>query len=337
MKPMSVRSESIDHDDARHDVGVVPPMHNEEANAAAVIERVDAALAPTGRRYGIIVVSEGSTDRIEAILREGASEVPPLRAVMLSRNVGQSAALDAGVRSSRVPAVVVLDGDLQNLPEDVPRILDEPDEGYDLVSGMRAERSEPCMLKQLSTRVANWMLRKVTGCPVRDMAGLEAIRGDLARSLRISRGQHRLLPARVWLRGGSISELPTKFTPRASGRSHCGITRSFDVCFDIMLLWFLDSAVSRPFHLLARAAMLLFAVVGVVMSWILWHTFVNGVDMGTRPPFLVAIVFLLAGLFVLAARFILENLAGFSESIRGTQGWQVREIVSGEPRDRPHA
>ncbi|MGA0174447.1 MAG: glycosyltransferase, partial [Phycisphaerales bacterium] len=91
------------------------------------------------------------------------------------------------------------------------------------------------------------------------------------------------------------------------------------------------------FHLLARAAMLLFTVDAVVMPWLLWDKFANGVDMGTRPPFLVAIMFFLAGLFVLAAGFILENLAGFSESIRGTQGWQVREIVSGEPRDRPHA
>lgn len=334
---MSLSPEASNREVARLDVSVVAPMHNEEGNVAAFVERVDAALAMTGRRYEIIVVSDGSTDGTETILRECSKSHPSLRAVMLSRNVGQSAALDSGIRSSRGRAVVVMDGDLQNLPEDVPRLLDELDKGFDLVSGTRVGRSESRMLKLLPSRIANWMLRKVTGCPVRDMGGFKAIRGDLARSLRISRGQHRLLPAQVWLRGGSISEIPTQFPPRASGRSHYGIARSFDVFFDILLLWFQASAGSRPFHLLARAAMLLFAVDAVVMPWLLWDKFVNGVDMGTRPPFLVAIMFFLAGLFVLAAGFILEILAGVSESIRGNRGWQVREIVSSDPEDRPHA
>ena len=198
------------------DVSVVAPMHNEEGNVAAFVERIDQALAPTSRRYEIIVVSDGSTDRTESLLREHAKKVPSLRAVMLSRNVGQSAALDAGIQQSRGRAVVVMDGDLQNLPEDVPRLLEELDKGFDLVSGTRIGRSESYMLKLLPSRIANWMLRKVTGCPVRDMGGFKAIRGELARSLRISRGQHRLLPAQVWLRGGSISEIPTQFPPRAS-------------------------------------------------------------------------------------------------------------------------
>lgn len=315
------------------DVSVIAPMHNEEGSVREFVERVDDALAATERSYEIIVVSDGSTDATESLLRSCSSERPRLRAVMLSRNVGQSAALDAGIRTSSGAAIVVMDGDLQNRPEDVPRLLDELDKGFDLVSGTRVGRSESYMLKLLPSRIANWLLRAVTGCPVRDMGGFKAIRGDLARSLRISRGQHRLLPAQVWLRGGSISEIPTEFPPRTSGRSHYGIARSLDVFFDILLLWFQASAGSRPFHLLARAAMALFAVDAVVMPILLWEKFAHGVDMGTRPPFLVAIMFFLAGLFVLAAGFILEILAGVSESVREARGWQIREIVSQDPGD----
>jgi len=307
-------------------VSVVVPVHNEEATVADLVSRTVAVLERLGRPFEIILVSDGSTDRTEARIRELLPTEPGVRLFVLSRNVGQSAALDAGIQHSRGDAVIVMDADLQHPPEAIPDLLAELDRGFDLVSGSRIGRDESKVKRLIPSRVANWMLRTVTGCPVRDMGGYKCLRGDLARRMVLSRGRHRLLPALVWLMGGSVSEVPVQAAGRSDGRSHYGLGRTIDVFFDILLLWFQASAGSRPFHLLGRVAVALLAVDAVIMPVLLWDKFINGVDLGTRPPFLVAIMFFLAALFVLAAGFILEILADTSSSLRGTRNWVVRSV-----------
>lgn len=316
-------------DDAVASISVVVPAHNEEATIRHLVARTIAALRAAALPYELIIVSDGSTDRTNEILAELAPRTPGLRVLLLSRNLGQSAALDAGIQQSVGDAVIVIDADLQQPPEEIPRLVEELARGFDLVSGTRTGRDESAVLRLLPSRIANWMLRKVTGCPIRDMGGFKCLRGDIARSIVLARGRHRLLPALVWLMGGSVSEVPVKAAPRAGGDSHYGLRRSIDVFFDILLMWFEASAGRRPFYLLGRIAIGLLAVDAVIMPVLLWDKFVNGVDMGTRPPFLVAIMFFLAALFVLAAGFILEILADANAGRRGTRGWRVRRVIDG--------
>jgi len=322
----SIRAAMSPHAD-RVAISTVTPMHDEEACVEEFVHRVDAALRDLGRPYEIIVVSDGSTDRTEALLETLSTSTSALRAICLSRNMGQCSAIDAGIQESRGDLVVVLDGDLQHLPEEIPLLVRKADEGFDLVSGSRGQRVESLVLRRIPSRIANWLLRSVSGCPVRDMGGFKCLRGDLARSLRLRAGQHRLLPALIWQRGGSVGEVIVSAPPRFAGRSHYGLSRSLDVLLDIVMLWFQNSFKSRPLYLFGRIALVLLAIDAIIMPVLLWQKFVHDVPMGTRPPFLIAIMVFLSALFVLSSGFVLELLSDALNATSGVRPWVVRRRI----------
>jgi glycosyltransferase involved in cell wall biosynthesis len=309
------------------ELSVVTPMRNEELCAREFVRRVDMVLDILGRSAEIVVVSDGSTDQTEPILRELSAQCPRLRCVFLSRNVGQANALYAGLQHSRGDYVVVMDADLQNLPEDIPAMVAEMDKGYALVSASREDRPESKFIRLIPSKIANWLLRRVSGCSIRDMGGFKCLRGDIARSLRLRPGQHRLLPALVHLRGGRTGEIFVKAGPRFAGTSHYGIGRSFDVFFDILMLWFQASYKSRPLYLFGRVGLLLASFDCIIMPWLLFEKFAYDIPMGTRPPFLVAILFALAALFMFIAGFILELLSDALNATTGVDPYIVRETV----------
>lgn len=310
------------------EISVVAPMYNEEGCVDEFLRRTDAALRAIGVSHEIIIVSDGSTDDTNRRLRAGVERYPSLRVLILARNVGQCSALYAGIQASCGRVVVVTDGDLQHKPEDIQLLFDKLNQGYTLVSGNRKGRKESLVTKRIPSRVANWLLRQVTGCEIKDMGGFKAIDGDMARSLRLRPGHHRLLPALVHMRGGSTAELWIDVQERFAGKSHYGISRSFDVIFDILMLGFQSSFKARPLYLFGRIGVLLLLVDCVVMPWLLWEKFVDGIDMGTRPPFLVAIMFFLAALFFLAMGFVLELLTDANNAIGAVKPYVVREEIS---------
>jgi glycosyltransferase involved in cell wall biosynthesis len=309
------------------DISVVAPVYNEELCVEEFLRRTDAAMVALGRSYEIVVVSDGSTDRTEELLRAGAARYPALQSFFLSRNVGQCSALYAGIQATRGRIVIVTDGDLQHRPEDIHQLVERLEEGFVLVSGSRANRKESKYLKLIPSKIANFLLRSVTGCEIRDMGGFKAIEGEMARSLRLRPGQHRLLPALVHMRGGATSELWIECQERFAGKSHYGLARSFDVFFDILMLGFQSSFKARPLYLFGRIGLLLLLVDCVVMPWLLYEKFAFAKDMGTRPPFLVAIMFFLAALFFLAMGFVLELLSDVNDTVGGARPYIVREHI----------
>ena len=312
------------------EISVVAPVYNEELCIEEFMRRTDAALRATGLTHEIVIVSDGSTDATDRLLREGAARYPSLRAVLLARNIGQCGALYAGIQHARGRVIVVTDGDLQHKPEDIIVLYTKLQEGFTLVSGNRAGRKESLLTKRIPSRIANWLLRQVTGCEIRDMGGFKALDGDMARSLRLRPGHHRLLPALVHMRGGSTAELWIECQERFAGKSHYGLSRSFDVIFDVLMLGFQASFKARPLYLFGRIGVMLLLVDCIVMPWLLWEKFAHGVDMGTRPPFLVAIMFFLAALFFLAMGFVLELLTDANNAIGASKPYVVRERIGGQ-------
>lgn len=309
-------------------VSVVTPMHNEELCVAEFLRRTDAVLGTLPGQHEIVIVDDGSTDRTPALLDEALTRMPRLRVVTLARNVGQCSALMAGLQASRGACVIVMDGDLQNAPEDIPALVAELDRGHDLVSGFRGGRVEG-PIRRIPSRLANALLRRVSGCDVRDMGGYKALRGDIARSLRLRPGQHRLLPAIVHMRGGSTSEIVVQHHERFAGRSHYGLSRTIDVLIDIVLLWMQGSFKSRPMYLFGRVAIVLLAMDCLIMPWLLYEKFAMGKDMGTRPPFLVAIMLFLSALSIFATGFILELLSEANNTVGGVRPYLVRSERQG--------
>ncbi len=325
--------------DQKIEISVVTPMHNEELCVREFHRRVTAVLSGLDLAYEIVIVNDGSTDATGPIIRELAGTDPHLVGVFLARNRGQCTATYAGIQHSRGRYVIIMDGDLQHPPEELPGLIDTVRQGYDMVKGVRVNRSESLVLRRIPSRVANYLLRATSKCEVRDMGGLSIMRGDLARSLILREGQHRLLPVLVHNLGGSVAEVPTSAPQRFAGQSHYGIGRSFDVLFDIILLWFQNSFKKRPVYLFGRIALALFALASLIMLWLLYEKIFFGEHMGTRPPFLGAVLLYLASLGFISTGFILELLSGVLESVHHAKPYQVREIVgrrdcggSGEPK-----
>ena len=289
------------------------------------MRRTDAALGAMGRSYEIIVVSDGSTDRTEEIVRKLHEQHPALRGVFLARNGGQCTALYAGIQESRGDVVVVMDGDLQHLPEEIHLLVERMDDGTALVSGSRTGRTESLVLRRLPSRLANAMLRRVSGCPIRDMGGFKAIRGDVARALRLRPGHHRLLPALVWMRGGSVAEVFVSAPPRFAGQSHYGLGRSMDVLFDVVMLWFQGATRSRPMYLFGRVGLVVLSLDALVGAWLLWEKLYRGEPLTERPMFFVVVMLFLAALFMLAMGFVLELLSDAVNGIGNGRPYVVRE------------
>lgn len=306
-------------------ISVVTPMHNEEACVEEFVRRTDAALGAMGRSYEIIVVSDGSTDQTEEIVRKLHEQHPALRGVFLARNGGQCTALYAGIQESRGDVVVVMDGDLQHLPEEIHLLVERMDDGTALVSGSRTGRTESLVLRRLPSRLANAMLRRVSGCPIRDMGGFKAIRGDVARALRLRPGHHRLLPALVWMRGGSVAEVFVSAPPRFAGQSHYGLGRSMDVLFDVVMLWFQGATRSRPMYLFGRVGLAVLALDALAGAWLLWEKLYRGEPLTERPMFFVVVMLFLAALFMLAMGFVLELLSDTVNGIGNGRPYVVRE------------
>jgi len=311
------------------EVSIVTPMHNEELCVREFHGRIGAALQGLGASYEIVLVNDGSTDQTPAIIRELAQADPHLVGVFLARNRGQCTAIFAGIQHSRGRYVVIMDGDLQHPPEEVPSLIEKIREGYDLVKGVRQKRQESLLLRRIPSLIANYLMRATSKCDIHDMGGLSCLDGDLARSLKLREGQHRLIPALVYSQGGAVCEVPTSAPPRFAGKSHYGIGRSIDVLFDIVLLWFQNSYKQRPVYLFGRISLWLFLLATLTMVWLLYEKLFLGVHMGTRPPFLGAVLFYLSSLGFMSTGLILEVLVNTHDVVSGNRPFKVREVVRG--------
>lgn len=316
------------------EISVVAPMHNEASCVDEFCTRVEAVLSQFSDSYEIIIVNDGSTDDTGHKLDGYAAANPRLRHVRLARQSGQWAAIYAGFQSSRGEYVVMMDGDLQNKPEEIPLLVNEIRKGFDLVSGRRMRRNESFVLRRLPSALANWLLRKTTGCTVRDMGGFKCLRGEIARELRMRAGFHRLLPAVVHLMGGSITEVPTTSAPRFAGQSHYGLGRAIDVLFDVALLWFQSSCKSRPVYLFGRVSLSLLMMGTAVLLWLLNDKFTYGIDMGSRPPFLATVVIFLSSLGFMSLGFVLEFLSDLLNTVTDRKPYRIAEITGSETADR---
>src|SRR5918996_803168 len=238
-------------------LSVVIPVYNEEENVEPLIQEINAVVEPLGKSYEIVVVDDGSLDNTFLVLAQLHQNEPHLRVVRLKRNFGQTAAMAAGLAHADGEVVVMMDGDGQNDPADIPTLLAELDRGADLVSGWRHPRRDPwlsrCLLSQTANRLISWATRVKLhdyGCT------LKAMRKDVAKNLKLYGEMHRFIPAIAYERGARVSELKVNHRPRLRGKSKYGITRTLRVILDLLTVKFLISYSTRPSHI--------FAPVGVI-------------------------------------------------------------------------
>lgn len=288
------------------DLSVVVPIHNEVDNIDSVHAELVAVLGGGPWTYELVFVDDGSSDESFARLSALRARDPHVTVVKLSRNFGQTAAIAAGLSHSHGTDVVLIDGDRQNDPADIPRLLAKRAEGYDLVVGWRVERRDPWLSRRLPSQVANRIIGRITGVRLHDYGcTLKAIRGDLARSLRLYGEMHRFIPALVDDLGGRVAELPVHHRPRVAGISKYGLSRTVRVLLDLVTVKFLSLYSTRPIHIFGVAGLVATAAGLLITGWLGFERLLLGAPIGGRPILLLGIL-----LTVMGMQFVTMGLLG---------------------------
>ncbi|MCX7913820.1 MAG: glycosyltransferase family 2 protein [Thermodesulfovibrionales bacterium] len=277
-------------------LSVVVPLYNEEENVEILHARLKEVLDSLKLEYEILYVDDGSEDRTLELL-ERIQEKDSDRVIVLSlrRNFGQTAAFAAGFDLARGDVVVTIDGDLQNDPADIPKLL-EAIEGYDLVSGWRKKRKDPFFSRRLPSMIANWLISKVTGVRLHDYGcSLKAYRREVIKNLRLYGEMHRFIPALASWYGVRIKEIETTHQPRLRGKSKYGISRTIKVLLDLLTIKFLQSFSTKPMQFFGPIGVLFSLCGTTICLYLSFEKFFSGVDIGTRPLLLLGVLLLIIG------------------------------------------
>ncbi len=317
-------------DDSDLDLSIIVPVMNEEGNVQLLREQIHATLGDGPLRYEILYVDDGSRDSTPRLLADMSASDPRVRAVMFRRNFGQTAAMQAGIDHARGDVIVFMDGDLQNDPADIPRLLAKLDEGFDLVHGWRKDRQDTFINRRLPSRIANWLISRSTGFPVNDLGcSLKAIRREIAEELELYGEMHRFIPILAHRRGARCAEMVTHHRARHAGQTKYGISRTTRVVLDLLTVLYLLKFFDSPMKLFGRIGMLAAAVSVVSGVATLGMKFVGGVDMTGNPLLLQTMVAALAAIQFFSLGLVGEVCARIYYS-RSRRQYAVRTVYEAD-------
>jgi glycosyltransferase involved in cell wall biosynthesis len=305
-------------------ISVVVPMYNEEGNVADLHREIDEVCRANGYEYEIIFVDDGSNDRTFEIIQGLA----PVTCIRFRKNFGQTAAMDAGVKKAQYPLVVTMDGDRQNDPADIPRLIEELERsGKDMISGWRRKRKDSFM-KRIFSRGAHFLRRLMVHDGIHDSGcSLKVYRSECFEGVTLYGEMHRFIPAVLKIKGFTLGELEVNHRPRTAGKTKYNWRRSIKGFLDMLSVWFWNKFAVRPLHLLGGLGMLSIFL-GLIVSVIGVTLYVQGNDLFKNVLPILAMFLLLSGvqLFVsgLMADMLAKNYFGTTEDVP----YKVKEVIS---------
>jgi len=308
-------------------LSVVVPVFNELESLDILHQQLKAVLTALERTYEIIYVDDGSTDGSLVKLRKLAEEDDTVAVIQLRRNFGQTAALSAGIDLARGEVVVCQDADLQNDPEDIPRLLAKLEEGYDLVSGWRKNRQDHWLWRKTTSVLANWLISRVVDFKLHDIGcTLKAYRRELLNHIRLYGQMHRFIPALALQVGARVAEIPVNHKPRLYGRSKYGISRTFSVILDLLTIKFLGSFSSNPLRVFGGFGLVLIGLsflTGIIM---VFQKFYYNQSLIQTPLLLLSAMLFILGFFCVLQGFTAELLIRTYHESQGKPTYIVRQI-----------
>jgi dolichol-phosphate mannosyltransferase len=297
-------------------ISVVIPVHNEERSVALLYDELASAFASDGRSWEAVFVDDGSTDGTFGALTRLHDASDNVRVVRLRRNFGKAAALDAGFDEAAGEIVVTIDGDLQDDPAEIPRLLAKLDEGYDLVSGWKTRRRDP-WTRRVPSRIFNGVAGTVSGVRLHDMnCGLKAYRAEVVEGMQLYGELHRYIPVLAHYRGYRVTELPVHHRPREHGRSNYGVERYVRGFLDLLTVTFMGRYRHRPLHLFGGVG-LLFSLLGAVILAYLTVVKLTGEPIGQRPLLLLGVLLVVVGIQLLSLGLLSELITSHHEERTG--------------------
>ena len=305
-------------------LSIVVPVLNEEGNVQPLIARIAEALAKV--EHELIFVDDGSNDRTVAEIERFAT--PNTRLVVLSRNYGQTTAMAAGVDAAQGELIVMLDGDLQNDPYDIPLMMDRMREGnWDVVAGIRSDRKDGLLLRKLPSKMANCLIRHATGVQISDYGcTLKLFKSDIAKNLGLYGELHRYIPVLASMCGAKMTQMQVRHHARHAGVSKYGIGRTLKVASDLMLMVFIRKYGQRPMHLFGTTGIVLFCT-GFFMSAYMLFEKLRGVSIAGRPLLFLGLMLTVAGVQLITTGFIADLIMRTYYESQNKKPYQIKKTT----------
>lgn len=311
------------------DLSIIVPLYNEEDNLKLLYHAITNALVPLKLEYEILFIDDGSRDGTFVTAAEVARADSRLRIIKFRRNYGQTPAMVAGIEHARGTILITMDGDLQNDPNDIPIFLDKLREGYDIVVGWRYNRQDKLITRKIPSKIANWLIGKITGVPIKDNGcSLKAYRANVIKNIPLYSEMHRFIPAMASIAGTQIAEVKVNHHARRYGKSKYGLSRIYKVLLDLLVIKTLLTFSARPMIGFAMVAL----IAGVVSGATLLAGLLGSLDGGPQPT----TIFFGLGLLYAALAITLLLWGMLAEIIYRT-GDLKREVLASLATKHPEA
>ncbi len=277
-------------------ISVVIPLYNEEENVQELHRSLKSVLDKLGTDYEVLFIDDGSSDNTLKFLQDIQAADSNVIVLSLRRNFGQTAAFAAGFDYSRGDIIITMDGDLQNDPNDIPKLIEQMKD-HDLVSGWRKKRKDPFISRRLPSIMANWLISKVTGVNLHDYGcSLKAYKRDVIKNLKLYGEMHRFIPAVASWYGVRIAEVETEHHPRVHGKSKYGISRTMKVVLDLITVKFLQSFSTKPLQFFGPIGLASGMLGFLISTYLAIEKLIAGKDIGSRPLLLLGSLLIIVGI-----------------------------------------
>jgi glycosyltransferase involved in cell wall biosynthesis len=311
---------------------IVVPFHNEQNSVAELHRQLSEVLNGRYEPAEIIFVDDHSTDATLDILKGIAEKDPRVVVIRLKRNYGQTVALAAGFDYAEGDVIISMDGDLQHDPADIPQMLRTFEEtGCDIVSGWRKKRVDNFLLRRAPSRVANWLMSKLSGVNIHDFGTtFKVYRKDTIKQIKLYGDMHRFIPALASWNGATVVEVPISNIERPGGHSHYGLSRTVRVLFDLLTIRFLLKYVTRPLHFFGPVGLLSLALGLMINLWMISEKLIYGTDLFDKhgPLMILGAILILAGVQLISSGLIGEMLSRTYFESQGKPIYAIEKVIT---------
>jgi len=289
------------------EISIIIPIFNEEESLKLFVPKLHSIMDGFGKEYECIFVEDGSTDNSFSILKDFKKTISNMKIIKFRRNFGQTAALTAGIDYAQGKVIIPIDADMQNDPEDIPRFINKIEEGFDVVSGWRKNRKDAFFSKILPSRIANFIISKISGVHIHDYGcTLKAYKKDTIKNIQLYGEMHRFIPAYASWQGAAITEIETKHHPRKFGKSKYGMTRIGKVILDLVVLKFLENYLKNPIYLFGGAGFMSIILGFITFLIMLYYKFFACKTFTETPLPMVVVFFVMTGILFILCGLLAE-------------------------------
>ncbi|MBD3420022.1 MAG: glycosyltransferase [Chitinivibrionales bacterium] len=288
-------------------ISIIIPIYNEEKSIARLIEMTIRAICNISHDYEIIIINDGSTDHTQQELNKIMHAYSKISYIALRKNFGQTAAIMAGIDNASGDIIITMDGDLQNDPEDIPKLLQKLNEGYDVSSGWRQKRKDNFVTRVVPSKIANFLISIVSGVKLHDYGcSLKAYKKEILKDVKLYGEMHRFIPIFAKWQGARVAEVPVTHHPRRYGKSHYGLLRTLKVILDLLVVKFLTSYSQKPIYIFGGFGLINFALSFFGFGLMLYFKFLGNKSFIETPLPQIVVLFFLMGFMSILMGFVAE-------------------------------